>query len=143
MRLQKQTSPLGLAQSLSAELAPCVFGCLGSSVQTFSYSVIVFDTAPTGHTLRLLSFPSLVEKALGKLAAIKGNLSAAVGLLGAFSNGSASVSADDVSLPSPHERSRETAVRWDEGRRRVPSWFEAFSPRGGFCCCVACRFLPQ
>ncbi|CAH9118116.1 unnamed protein product [Cuscuta europaea] len=55
-------------------------------VQTMDYSVIVFDTAPTGHTLRLLQFPSTLEKGLGKMMKLKNNfgglLNQVTGLLG-------------------------------------------------------------
>ncbi|KAE8701021.1 ATPase ASNA1-like protein [Hibiscus syriacus] len=48
-------------------------------VQTMDYSCIVFDTAPTGHTLRLLQFPSTLEKGLAKVMSLKSKFG---GLLG-------------------------------------------------------------
>jgi arsenite-transporting ATPase len=53
-------------------------------VKSLSYEVIVFDTAPTGHTLRFLQFPTVLEKALGKISELSGRFGPMLnGLLGA------------------------------------------------------------
>lgn len=62
------------------------FSELMKQVQNLDYDVVVFDTAPTGHTLRLLSFPTILDKALGKMMELKdrfgGLISQASALMG-------------------------------------------------------------
>ena len=48
------------------------------------YSCIVFDTAPTGHTLRLLQFPTTLQKGLSKLMSLKGMFGGMLNQLGAL-----------------------------------------------------------
>ncbi|RKF81287.1 ATPase get3 [Golovinomyces cichoracearum] len=56
-------------------------------VKSLSYETIVFDTAPTGHTLRFLQFPTVLEKALAKISQLSSQFGSMLnGILGA--NGS-------------------------------------------------------
>ena len=48
------------------------------------YDCIVFDTAPTGHTLRLLQFPATLEKGLSKLMQLRGTFGGAISQIGSL-----------------------------------------------------------
>ncbi|CAK4634151.1 unnamed protein product [Aphanomyces euteiches] len=63
------------------------FAELMKQVQAMDYDVIVFDTAPTGHTLRLLSFPTALDKAFGKIMALKNQFSGMFGQVSAMLGG--------------------------------------------------------
>lgn len=60
-------------------------------VKSLSYEVIIFDTAPTGHTLRFLQFPTVLEKALAKLSQLSSQfgpmLSSVLGARGGLPGG--------------------------------------------------------
>lgn len=65
-------------------------------VKSMEYSVVVFDTAPTGHTLRFLNFPSVLEKALGKFSSFGRSLGPMFSQVQGMLGGGAAGSADDM-----------------------------------------------
>jgi arsenite/tail-anchored protein-transporting ATPase len=95
-------------------------------VKSQSYSVIVFDTAPTGHTLRFLQFPTILEKALGKLAEVSGRFGPMLNtLMGQAGSGQ---SADDMFAKL--ESTRETI-------KEVNSQFQNPELTTFVCVCIA------
>lgn len=50
-----------------------------------SFDRIIIDTAPTGHTLRLLAFPDFLDKFLGQALALRQKLASARGVIGTVS----------------------------------------------------------
>ena len=51
------------------------------------HSCIVFDTAPTGHTLRLLQFPTTLEKGLAKLQSLRNSFGGMIEQVGSMLGG--------------------------------------------------------
>jgi arsenite/tail-anchored protein-transporting ATPase len=71
-------------------------------VQSLDHEVIVFDTAPTGHTLRLLNFPTLLEKGLGKLQQLRQSLGGAMSAVSRMMGAAGAGPEDDPNaLPPP------------------------------------------
>lgn len=50
-------------------------------MQNKEYDVIIFDTAPTGHALRFLSLPNVLESWVGKLIKIRMKIAAVTGII--------------------------------------------------------------
>ncbi|XP_064385932.1 ATPase GET3-like isoform X2 [Halichondria panicea] len=69
----------GLAKELLSDFADSLPGIdeaksfmqVMGLVKELQFSVVVFDTAPTGHTLRFLSMPALFQKGMGKVTQLK------------------------------------------------------------------------
>ena len=80
---------LALVQPSGADGAVAAGGAAGEaeglSATAKGFDRIVLDTAPTGHTLRLLAFPVFLDNLLTKLISLRTRLQGAVALLGALS----------------------------------------------------------
>jgi len=74
---------MDLASSAPGADEAAAFEVFLQVMTTNEYDVVVFDTAPTGHTLRLLSFPDLMDSWVGKMINVKTKLGS---LASAFKN---------------------------------------------------------
>lgn len=63
-----------VAMSLPGVDEAMSFAEIMKQLKSMTYSTIVFDTAPTGHTLRFLNFPAVLTKALERLSQMMGRL---------------------------------------------------------------------
>jgi arsenite-transporting ATPase len=119
--LEAAEASLGEAGSFLADISTSIpgideamsFAEVMRQVQSMDYSAIVFDTAPTGHTLRLLQFPTTLEKGLGKLAALRESFG---GMISQVSRMFAAPGAEDVVETMMNKLD---ALKVGEGRRGV------------------------
>jgi arsenite-transporting ATPase len=59
-----------------------VFTSVIKSIEDKGFDLVIFDTAPTGHTLKLLNFPTTTEAALTKLLGMKDKLKGMMQMFG-------------------------------------------------------------
>lgn len=108
------------------------FSELMKQVQNLDFDVVVFDTAPTGHTLRLLSFPTILEKAFAKVWELKDRFG------GLISQATALMSASN-----PAQAQEQLMFKLEETRAIINKVNEAFQDpaRTTFVCVCIPEFL--
>ncbi|MEA4956487.1 Arsenical pump-driving ATPase [bioreactor metagenome] len=104
---------LDLASSSPGADEAAAFEVFLQVMTTNEYDVVVFDTAPTGHTLRLLSFPDLMDSWVGKMIKVRTKLG---GVANTFKNLIPFMGDDGNDIQSTAEL-EETKRRIDEAKK--------------------------
>ncbi|KAG5510122.1 hypothetical protein JKF63_07018 [Porcisia hertigi] len=140
-----------------------VFAEILHYVRTLSYDLLIFDTAPTGHTLRLLALPQTLNHTFDQLMSLEGlapMLEAASHFIGSYSGAggdsqsgttacreplasaasSSSTTAADSSQNSwslTAEEVREKVLQWRQSMEEVQARFNDPNRTGFVCVCIA------
>ncbi|MFH4982691.1 hypothetical protein AB6A40_009400 [Gnathostoma spinigerum] len=96
-------------------------------INSMDFDVVVFDTAPTGHTLRLLQFPTVIEKGLEKIMSFESSFSLIVSQVGGI------LGADNVSVSETTKKLKET----QEVVSKINSQFRDPDLTTFVCVCIA------
>jgi len=106
------TDQMDLASSSPGADEVAAFEVFLSVMTSNEYDVVVFDTAPTGHTLRLLSFPEVMDSWVGKAMMAKAKL-------GSLANSLKNIMPfmDAVDNPQTAEDLKRTKEQIDEAKK--------------------------
>jgi len=74
------------------------FAAVMRLVQSMKFDVIVFDTAPTGHTLRLLSLPNTLNSGFDKILKVKNKFSGIFSQISGMFGGGFETNAEDMEV---------------------------------------------
>jgi arsenite/tail-anchored protein-transporting ATPase len=129
MFVDLQNSIPGIDEAMS-------FSELMKQVQTLDFDIVVFDTAPTGHTLRLLSFPTILEKAFAKVWELKDRFGGLIGQATALMSGGSAAS-------NPAAAQEQLLGKLEETRAVINKVNDAFQDpaRTTFVCVCIPEFL--
>ncbi|KAH9599863.1 Anion-transporting ATPase-like domain [Trypanosoma melophagium] len=115
-----------------------VFAEILRAVQHLSYDVVIFDTAPTGHTLRLLALPQTLNSTIDKLSAVQGLLP----LIQTAGSLLSSSTTSNTSSPSLHGNVGDISSmipafkRWRESVQEVQRQFTDAEKTAFVCVCI-------
>ncbi len=103
-----------------------VFAEIMREIKRHHFDVVVFDTAPTGHTLRLLGLPSTLNESLDRIMDVKG-LGSLVESASQMMTSATGISSDDL---------KSKLEKWRGNIKEVQDQFKDHSRTTFVCVCI-------
>lgn len=116
-----------------------VFAEILANVQKLRFDVVLFDTAPTGHTLRLLALPQTLNTTIDKLLQLEGLaplLEAAGTMFAGVASGSGGGGGAAPENPLTSGFLRTTVDRWRDTLQQVQAQFNDSAKTCFVCVCI-------